>query len=71
MAKKQTNWTRAYNERAYARLAITIPKSQKQAVEAHARQKGSTINGLVNELLRIDMGLSQEEWKKREEETGE
>ena len=64
MAKKQTAWTRAYNEKAYARLAITIPKAQKEALEAHAQDKGYSINGLVNELLRTDMGLSEADWKK-------
>ena len=64
MPKKQTAWTRAYNEKAYARLAVTIPKGQKQAVEAHAQSKGFSVNGLVNELLRNDMGLSESEWKK-------
>ena len=67
MAKKQTAWTRAYNEKAYARLAITIPKSQRQALEAHVQRKGCTVNGLVNELLRRDMGLSEAEWKKTAE----
>ena len=64
MPKKQTEWTRAYNEKAYDRLAITIPKGQKQAVEAHAKSKGESVNGLVNGLLRADMGLSEAEWKK-------
>ena len=63
MPKKQTEWTRAYNEKAYDRLAITIPKGQKQAVEAHASSKGQSVNGLVNTLLRADMGLTEGEWK--------
>lgn len=63
MPKKQTEWTRAFNEKAYDRLAITIPKGQKQAVEAHAESKGESVNGLVNALLRADMGLSEREWK--------
>lgn len=63
MPKKQTEWTRAFNEKAYDRLAITIPKGQKQAVEAHAKSKGESVNGLVNTLLRADMGLSEQEWK--------
>lgn len=63
MPKKQTEWTRAYNEKAYDRIAVTIPKGRKQAVEAHARNKGQTVNGLVNELLRGEMGLSESEWK--------
>lgn len=44
-------------------LRIVIPKGLKQAVEAHAKSKGESINGLVNALLRADMGLSEAEWK--------
>ena len=44
-------------------LKIRIPKGQKQAVEAHAASKGESVNGLVNALLRADMGLSESEWK--------
>jgi hypothetical protein len=63
MAKKQTNWTRTYNEKAYDRLAITVPKGQKQAIQEHAEAKGQSINGLVNGLLQADMGLSEAEWR--------
>ena len=63
MPKKQTEWTRAYNEKAYDRLAITIPKGQKQAVEAHAQGKGQSVNGYVNGLIRADMSLTEDEWK--------
>lgn len=44
-------------------LKIRLPGGQKQAVEAHAASKGKSINSLVNELLRLDMGLSDEAWK--------
>jgi len=65
---KQTAYKQAYNERAYARLAITIPKAREEAVKAHAKSKGVSVNGLVNTLLRADMGLSEEEWKHAEAE---
>lgn len=68
MPKKQTEWTRAYNEKAYDRLAVTIPKGRKAVVEAHAQSKGLSINGLVNTLLREDLNLSEEEWKSTTEE---
>lgn len=64
MPKKQTEWTRAYNEKAYDRLAITIPKGQKNTIEEYAKQHNESINGLVNRLLRTEIGLSEEEWKK-------
>lgn len=63
MANKQTQWSRAFNEKAYDRLAITIPKGKKAALEAHATSKGKSINGLVNDLIREDMGISAEDWK--------
>ena len=63
MPKKQTEWSRNYNEKAYDRLAITVPKGQKAAVDAHAKGKGLSTNALLNELLRADMGISEEEWK--------
>ena len=63
MATKQTNWTRAYNEKAYDRLAITIPKGRKAAVEAFARAHGESVNGMVNRLVWAEMGLSEDEWK--------
>ena len=67
MPKKQTEWTRAYNERAYDRISVTVPKGQKQAIEAFAREKGESVNGLVNALLRAAMGVSEEEWKSKQE----
>lgn len=57
-----------YNEKAYDRLAITIPKGRKDGVEAFAKEKGESINGLVNCLLREAMGMSEEDWKKTIEE---
>ena len=52
-----------YVKENYARLNIKVPKAQEAAVKAHAEIKGQSVNGLVNELLRIDMGISTEEWK--------
>ena len=64
MPTPRTKANRKFNEKAYDRLAVTIPKGRKQAVQAYAEQQGQSINGLVNELLRADMGLSGAEWKK-------
>mgnify|MGYP003290473631 CR=1 FL=1 len=66
MPKKQTEWSRAYNEKTYDRISITVPKGQKEAIEAHAKSKGKSVNGLVNALLLADMGLS--EWPEKQEQ---
>ena len=62
-SKAQIKATNKYNAANYDSLRIVIPKGQKQAVEAHAQSKGQSVNGLVNALLRADMGLSEGEWK--------
>ena len=52
-----------YNAANYDRIEIKVPKGRKADVEAHAKAKGESINGLVNTLIRNDMGISDAEWK--------
>ena len=66
MPKKQTEWTRAYNEKAYDRLAITIPKGQKATVQAAANDAGESVNEFTNRALLARLGLA--EWPERAEE---
>lgn len=67
MAKTRSEINNAYAKKAYDSLRIIVPKGRKAAVEAHAKSKGESVNGLVNALLRADMGLTEDEWKKTEE----
>ena len=67
-SKAQIKATNKYNAANYDSLRIVIPKGQKQAVEAHAQGKGQSVNGLVNALLRADMGLTEDEWKQAPED---
>lgn len=52
-----------YVKENYTRLNIKIPKAQEEAVKAHAQAKGQSVNAMVNELIRADMGVSEEDWK--------
>ena len=54
-----------YNSKAYDDIRLRVPKGQKAPIQAHAESKGLSTNGLVNELLKADMGL--EEWPEVEE----
>lgn len=65
MTKKQTNWSRSFNERVYDRLAVTIPKGRKEAVKKYAQENGLSVNGLVNKLLRGALRMTDEDWKAR------
>ncbi len=66
MGKTSATVKNRYNAKAYDRVSIMLPKGRKQAVEAHARERGESVNGLVNALIRADMGLSEDEWKAQE-----
>lgn len=65
MAKTKTSTAvkQRYIAKTYARLGITIPKSRKEQVEEYARTHDGSVNGLVNRLLRDEMGISEREWK--------
>ena len=54
---KQTAYKQAFNEKAYDRLAITIPKGQKATVQAAAEREGESINGYTNKALLARLGL--------------
>lgn len=52
-------------------LFITVPKGLKTVIEAHAEAHGQSVNGLVNALLRADMGYSDAQWKAQPQEMQE
>ena len=59
-----------YVKENYERLNIKVPKGRKAAIEAHARGRGESVNGLVNALLRAELGMSEEAWKHGEGDGG-
>ena len=60
----QTQYKNKYNTENYDSLRIVVPKGRKQTVEAYAKERGKSINCLVNSLLRDAMGISEAEWKR-------
>ena len=66
--KERTMYKREFNDRKYARLSITIPKGQKATIEALARYRGQTVNGMTNSLYRAELGVSMQEWKRSMED---
>lgn len=71
MAKTRSEINNAYAKKAYDSLRVIVPKGRKTAVEAHARSKGESVNGLVNSLLRADMALTEAEWKQPPEDSAQ
>ena len=70
MKPNTTEYKRAFTDKHYARISVTIPKQQESAVKAHSKARGKSVNGLVNDLIREDMGLSESQWKGEEGEAG-
>lgn len=60
-----------WNKKAYDQLRIVVPKGLKEQIEAHAQEKGLSLNGYVNGLIRTDMGMAAEEWKRVREDDQE
>lgn len=50
----------------YDRLSIFVPKGRKRDIKDRADKQEMTINGYVTALLQADLGLSDEEWKQKE-----
>ena len=66
MAEKKydkVSYNRNYNEKAYDRISVNVPKGQKPHIETFAEQKGYSVNGIINNLLQREMGLTDEQWK--------
>ena len=64
MSRTSSAVKRRYNEKAYDRLAITVPNGRKADIERHVDGK-TTVNGLVNDLLKAELGMSADEWKRK------
>ena len=43
--------TRKYNEKAYDRIELTVPKGRKSELQAHAQGRGESLNGFVNRAI--------------------
>lgn len=40
-----------YNDKAYDRINIAVPKGQKDVIKAHAEARGESVNGFVNRAI--------------------
>lgn len=46
-----------YNEKAYDRITIVVPKGQKSTVEAAAKNEGDSVNQYIIGAVLAKMGL--------------
>lgn len=67
MGKTSSTVKNRYNAKAYDQLPIRIQKGRKAAVEAFAKSRGESVNGLINRLIKAEMGLN-DDWEPISEE---
>lgn len=64
MPTARTRANRKYNEKAYDRISVTVPKGRKAEIEAFAKANGESVNGIINRLLMREMGITDDAWTK-------
>ena len=64
-ARKRANkkWNDENQAKRYDRIQLVVPKGRKNDIDEYAKSQGESVNGLMNNLLRSALGMSEEEWK--------
>lgn len=70
-ARKRANkkWNDENMAKKYDRIQLVVPKGRKADIEDYAKQRGESVNGLMNTLLQEALGLTEDEWKKAPDTT--
>ena len=57
-----------YVRNNYDSFLVRVPKGRKEEIELFAKERGESVNGLMNLLIREAMQKSEDEWKRAGEE---
>ena len=68
MGKTSNTVKDRWNRQNYEEVKVRLPRGRKADITAHAQSKGLSVNGLVGELLRADLNMTEEEWKRKPDE---
>ena len=66
ISKAQLRATAKYMKNNYDEVKIRVPKGRRADMEAKAREEGLSVNALTHRLWRELLGMSEEEWKRKE-----
>ena len=58
-SKAQQRATNKWIAKAYDRINLTVPKGQKERLQAHAEAHGESVNGFINRA--IDEAIERDE----------
>ena len=60
MGKTSTTVKNRYNEKAYDRINLTVPKGDKEVIKAHAeKHDGGSVNGFIQRAIKETMERDQ------------
>ena len=50
----KTSWQvkQRYNDKAYDKIYITVPKGQKEIIQSHAKNNGESTNAFINRAIK-------------------
>lgn len=73
MAYKRKEDAIRYNnefiKQTYDRINLTVPKGQKEAIQAHAATRGESVNGFINRVISEAIEREQAEMSETTPET--
>lgn len=55
MGKTSSAAKRRYNNKAYDRIFVTVPKGEKDGIKSKAGRNGESVNAYINRLIEFDM----------------
>lgn len=60
MAERKAKWQNDYIARTYDRINLTVPKGQKEALQAHAAITGESVNAFINRAIANQLAQDRE-----------
>lgn len=51
MSKTSAAVKNRWNDKAYDRINLTVPKGQKEIIKKHAEENGESVNGFIQRLI--------------------
>lgn len=58
VSKAQQKAVNKYMAANYDRINLTVPKGQKEVIQAHAEANGESVNGFINRAIGEAMGVN-------------
>jgi uncharacterized protein (DUF1778 family) len=55
VSKAQQRATNKYISKRYDRINLTVPKGQKETIQAHAAARGESVNGFIGRAIEETM----------------